>query len=149
MYARSQGPGLSKPKWHDAPTGSDYPENAAHVMRAIVYGVLGVRPGSVLDAELRVWATDASVKRTQRVRNVYRRVLKQMRRHGLLDPFDVRSARVDGNTAEIVTRDGRRLVLVWHDAAVEAANPSTGGAVEGPTMRFLADLTGVAKTGDD
>jgi hypothetical protein len=88
MYAAKRGPTLSRPKWDDAPRGTgrsswDHVEIAALLYGPREEGCCGVERDSVLDCEVRAWATNPGMARTREVRAVEVRMRRRLRAHGL------------------------------------------------------------------
>lgn len=93
-FACERGPGLARPKWHDAPrtTGNHHLDHVE--VMALLYGrnpdgtpapgCCGVERGSELDLDLRVWATERGTMRTNDVLAVERLLRRLMRAQGTL-----------------------------------------------------------------
>lgn len=89
LYAHHRGPTAARPKYHDAPgeTGRSHWDGA--LLGAMLYGprklgCCGIIPGSLLDRQVREWATTAGVPRSDQVRAIDRRMRKQLHEAELL-----------------------------------------------------------------
>lgn len=101
LFAAQRGPGLARPKWHDAPrtTGNhhlDHVEIGAMLYGPRRTGGCGIVMGSKLEADLREWATERGVHRSDQVLAIERRLRCILRAHGVLPQRTrFRSARFD------------------------------------------------------
>lgn len=91
LFAAQQGPGMARPKHHDAPTRDTGRSHWDHVMvGAMLYGrrILGncgVVQGSHLDAKLRLWATQrGAIERDDQILAIERRMRALLRAHGMM-----------------------------------------------------------------
>jgi len=89
LFAAQRGPGLARPSYGIVPrdTGRhhfDHVELGAYLYGPRKLGMCGVTMGSPLDIELREWATERGVHRTDQVRAIERRLRCLLRAHGVM-----------------------------------------------------------------
>lgn len=94
VFACERGPGMARPKYHDAPrtTGNHHLDHVE--VAALLYGrnpdgspaagCCGVVRGSELDMELRMWATQRGTARTNEVLAIERKLRALLRAQGVL-----------------------------------------------------------------